>query len=267
MISPAGFSEGDVFAALILACSTSFTDRDSEELVMHINGCSSMVQAMSQRSKYTATSDVFTVFEPFVQDYIRTLSLVARYASPCPAGPVFKKRLSYKRELLRAGDLPIHDKWMGYYTLNSILETVIHTTYYCLCRISLDEGSEQTLRRYTLEYIQGELKDPDLGQTWKQLQLSGELYICCLISINFGILELAEALLTMPEILPGLLSPLIAGMACKLVSYIRDLTGKDPAYRASFVQHLRSYRCLHLGLASLALPVEDIPICELQLLR
>jgi hypothetical protein len=269
MNSPSGFSEGDVFAALILAYSTCLAEPDSEEAVMHINGCLSMVQAMSQRSKYTATSDVFTIFEPFVQDNIRSLSHLARYSAPRPSNPPFKKRVSYMRELVRASKFPLPDERMGYGTLQSILQSIAKNACYCLFQISLDEGSNQTLKGYMLEYIRGELMDPDLVHTWNRLRLSGELEIWWPLTIAIRSVELAESLLTMPEILPGLASPIMGGRACKLISYIRDidLTVKDPAPRASFMERLRTQLWLDLVLASLALPNEDIPICKSPLLR
>jgi hypothetical protein len=267
LFSPAGFSEGDVFAAFILAYTTSLTDVESENAVEHINGCLSMVQAMSQRSKYTATSDVFTIFEPFVQDNIRTLSRMARYSSPRPSNLPFKKRVSCMRELRRAGNLTVPDEWTMYYTLYDILESIARNAWYCLSQISQDEGSNQTLKGYMLEYIRGELIDPDLVHTWNRLRLSGELEIWPPITIAIRSVELVEALLTMPEFLPGLASPIIGGMACQLVSYIRDLTVKDSYHRASFMKHLRSHVWLHMVLACLALPNEDIPNCESPLLR
>lgn len=268
MTSPAGFGEEDIFTSLILAWSTYLSFPKSEEVGVHINGCISMVQAMSRRSGYKAISDVFTVFQPFVQECIHSLSILTGCSSLRPLDISFKKRVACRGDLYRANNLPVRQsEWMEYDMLRGSLEATALYTCFNIYRISRDERSLQPLKRDTLDYIRRELTDPDLGHTWKQLQLSWELESWWSITLSTGTLEFAEALLMRPEIPEGLSSPLIAGMACNLVSYVRSLIRRGLASRAECVEYFRKYGCNWLPLVGLALRVEDIPDCEWPLLQ
>jgi hypothetical protein len=254
------FDEGDLFAVFVLL----FTTNDYEEAFMHANGCIRMLQALSEHARTKAVSDVFRVFVPCVRSYLATYFYAIEGRNWRPEmETTFKERLRYWVELYRAANIALRDaEQTRYLVLTRTLRDLARVALvglYCMLR---DEESQQFQKRQMLECMRQVLGDPDLQQTWKHLQSSGERESWPTAFIDMATLELAEAIFLMPDILLGLSSPRIADLARNQILGIREKTQKEPAeYRPNFVKILQ-YEPHRVGLGAVALPLADIPNCE-----
>jgi hypothetical protein len=246
--------EGDLFAAFVL----SWTHSDDEERVMHVNGCIRMLQVLSAHARTNAVSDVFVVFEPFVKSHLPLYVATTACDWEPALETTFKERLRYWVELFRAANIAIRDaQWTRYTVLRITLRNLAFEAVFALYCILVDDEESQRPQNF-LEYMRVVLGDPDLQQSCRSLQSSGEHDEYQMdVSGDMATLELSEAILMAPDVLQGLSSPPITDLARNHISYIRETKIRSCLVR-DFVQS--DLHCV--ALAAVALPLADIADCE-----
>ena len=278
---PAGITEADVFASFILSWIAGQRGSMSEAAI-HVNGCLSMLQKITETNGGRPLSNLLDLFGPCIR---ATLDMYATcmFVSALPG--VHWAPLRLERTTLKERSRYIEELFHVFRPteqVNSIvlaaaesLGDLFSTLAYCISTVVERELRNEFQRSSridrVLEYATAALSDVALQDALVGIQntedidplISGTDEFLTNYEIQiFRSIELAKTVLQSPSISQGLCSPEARAIASKLVSSFRSLSpfAQDP--RAKFYITFW-YHPYSITLAGLALPAEDVVECTI----
>jgi len=275
LANPSLIDDGDVFASCILAEIAWKSDTWSEESI-HLNGCLSMFQHLSDDLTGNNVSRLLKIFGPYVLNRLNLYAAVNSGGEDAVSHhkfprrrTTFMQRVNY-RHALRQVDFHsqsvcqtdiiegIHD------TLGDLVWTII----YCWARrldmeIAKDFGPDPIVRD-VLQYVAAELDDPEFQRAVATLRLShmsgrmkGEPLEVQLVTYQFlqlEFIELARTVLKAPVMAEARVMSRAASTAQSLISFFRTEFPRQGV--------LRDYYC-HAYTETLLLSAWLLPFDEL----
>lgn len=227
--SAEGINESDMFAACTLAYLASWSGRCNAEAIIHLNGCMSMLNSLSEQSENGPRSSLLDVFSPFIINFANYYGLLNSFSDENTQWsfpgrqPAFNKTVKYWNEVLNMR-LPTATSSGIVRAVNEQLSDLVQMLTVCICGAAateLRQGKKDWRVHSVLEYVASVMRDADFQEALTITVGQSALQMCGSISTapfqELECVRILVELLEAPTIWQGLSSPAVISLSWKLL--------------------------------------------------